>query len=86
MALHSSGDWLKAEILLAATLRYLAGASYIDIVDIYNLPKRGALTIIIIDGHRSCITTFRERMRDLAYDWDMKMINNFPDHQGTTLV
>ena len=25
-------------------------------------------------------------MRDLAYDWDMKMINNFPDHQGTALA
>lgn len=34
----SSGPSLNPEILLAATLRYLAGGSYIDIVDLYRFP------------------------------------------------
>jgi hypothetical protein len=40
MAIRSSGSPLSAEILLAATLRYLAGGSYIDISDLYQLPMR----------------------------------------------
>lgn len=38
MARKSSGPSLNPEILLAATLRYLAGGSYIDIVDLYRFP------------------------------------------------
>ena len=38
MAILSSGSPLNIEILLAATLRYLAGGNFIDIVDLYQLP------------------------------------------------
>ena len=34
MATRSSDDWIRAEILLASTLRYLAGGSFIDLVDL----------------------------------------------------
>lgn len=38
MAILSSGSKLYTELLLAGTLRYLAGGSYIDIVDLYHFP------------------------------------------------
>jgi hypothetical protein len=55
MAIRSSGSPLVAEVLLAATLRYLAGGSYIDIVDLYLLPPTCAQkyiwkTIFAIDA------------------------------------
>ena len=39
MAIRSSGGIIDAEVLLAASLRFLAGASYIDLVDRYALPE-----------------------------------------------
>jgi hypothetical protein len=38
MTQRSSGGPLSPEVLLAATLRFLAGGNYIDIVDLYQLP------------------------------------------------
>ena len=34
-AINSSGSWVKAELKLAATLRVLAGGSYLDAADLY---------------------------------------------------
>ncbi len=42
MARRSTGSPLDIEIQLAATLRYLAGGNYIDIVDLYELPPSRA--------------------------------------------
>jgi hypothetical protein len=38
MAQRSSHGALSAKVLLLATLRFLAGGNYIDIVDLYLLP------------------------------------------------
>jgi hypothetical protein len=34
-AINSSGSWVKAELKVAATLRVLAGGSYLDAADLY---------------------------------------------------
>ena len=39
MAILSSGSPLAVELLLVGTLRYIAGASYLDIVDFYKFPE-----------------------------------------------
>lgn len=46
MAIRSSGDWIRAEILLASTLRYLAGGNFIDLVDLYQIPKTNSHSYI----------------------------------------
>ena len=46
MAIISSGDYVKGESLLAATLRFLAGGSYIDLIDLYDLYEKMYLSDI----------------------------------------
>jgi hypothetical protein len=57
MAIRSSGSFVSPKVLLAATLRFLAGASCIDLVDIYKLPETSPHTYIwrTIDGLHSQI-------------------------------
>jgi len=38
-AINSSGSWVKAELKLAATLRVLAGGSYLDAADLYAVSE-----------------------------------------------
>ena len=39
-AINSSGSWVKAELKIAATLRVLAGGSYLDASDLFALSAR----------------------------------------------
>jgi len=39
-AINSSGSWVKAELKLAATLRVLAGGSYLDAADLYAVSEK----------------------------------------------
>ena len=51
-AINSSGSWVKAELKIAATLRVLAGGSYLDASDIYAVSSssfhRGTFWPVII--------------------------------------
>jgi hypothetical protein len=80
MARISSGSHLEAEVLLAATLRYLAGGSYIDIVDLYLLPHKCAHLYFwrtlrardeVINNIR--ITETPKQWRKLSEEWNHKM-------------
>jgi hypothetical protein len=39
-AINSSGSWVRAELKLAATLRVLAGGSYLDAADLYAVSSK----------------------------------------------
>lgn len=80
-AINSSGSPVDPEILLAATLRFLAGASYRDLIDLYELPKKCAhlyfwRTLNAIDQALNNINlpTTEQEWRNLSADWSNKMI------------
>jgi hypothetical protein len=84
MAIISSGSPLEPEVLLAATLRYLAGGSYVDIVDLYLLPYQGAHRYFwktmkaideVIDNIR--IPKTPNEWRKLNSEWNQKMEKAF---------
>ena len=39
-AINSSGSWVKAELKFAATMRFLAGGSYLDAADLYAVSAK----------------------------------------------
>lgn len=79
LAWNSSGSPLVGEILLAATLRYLAGASYIDLVDLYKLPEKCHVyfwrTLEAIDQvlDNIKIPSTPGEWRQLSEEWNEKM-------------
>lgn len=88
-AINSSGSTLIPEILLAATLRYLAGASYIDIVDHYKLPPTSFHTYIwrTIDAIDQVVNNINlpsnsNEWRKLSDEWNKKLELKF----GTCLL
>ncbi len=95
MALRSSGSPINAEILLAATLRYLAGGSYIDIVDLYDLPHTCPhryfwRTLHAIDQAIDNIKLPQnsDEWYELSHSWNSKMKSQFGMKylKGTTLA
>ena len=95
MAMRSSGRPVHPEVLLAATLRYLAGGHFIDIVDIYQLPYTSPhiyfwRTIKAIDSVLDNIKLpdSIEEWKELSNSWDYKMKAQFGCAflKGTTLA
>ena len=97
MATRSSDDWIRAEILLASTLRYLAGGSFIDLVDLYQLPKTNSHSYIyrtlhaiddVIDNIK--LPQIDMEWNQLACEWKDKLHQKYPSYphllKGTVLV
>lgn len=83
MAIRSSGESMNIELLLAATLRYLAGAQYIDLVNFYLIPSTSihlylwkTITAIDIMINNINLPSNEEEWQYLAQGWSEKMIAN----------
>ena len=94
MAVRSSGNSVKAKIFLDTPLQYVAGASHIDLVDLYELPQSPhqyfwrTLKAIneVLEEIRLPETS--EEWYQLNNDWNNKMIEKFAVcyFPGTTLA
>ena len=71
---------MRTETLFAATLRYLAGASYIDLVDLYHIPKtdcHASLTAIDKILQNLYLPQSEEEWRLVAIEWEWKLKKKF---------
>ena len=84
--MSSSDSPLDPEILLATTLRFLSGGSYIDLIDIYQLPVKCShlyfwktLDVVSNASNNINLPTTSEEWIHLSTDWSTKMIINFKE-------